>query len=111
MLVAGPVPGPIDDEQRFARVGQREDQRVIAPLAIVVDVHALLALAGGFDHRAVGIDDRFVEERLGLLPPDLQPRGVEHSLQADRCAAMSKRRQKSPAVVGSGMRRAPRALR
>ena len=46
------------------------------------DVHALLALAGGFDHRAVSFDDGFVEERLGLLPPDFQPHGVEHVLQA-----------------------------
>ena len=83
LLVAGPIAAAIDHEQRLARVGQREDQRMIAPLALVVDVHALLALAGGFDHRAVGVEDGFLEERLRLLPPDLQPRGVEDRLQAE----------------------------
>ena len=64
LLVAGPIAAAVDHEQRLARVGQREDQRVITPLALVVDVHALLALAGGLDHRAVGVEDRLVEERL-----------------------------------------------
>ena len=63
--MAGPVAGAVDHDTAFAGVGQRDDQRVIAPLALVGDVHALLALAGGFDHRAVGVDDGFVEERSG----------------------------------------------
>ena len=83
LLVAGPVAAAIDHAQRLARVGQRKDQRMITPLALVIDVHALLALAGGLHHRAVGVDDGFLEERLGLLPPDLQPRGVEDRLQAE----------------------------
>ena len=82
LLVAGPVAGPIDHVQRLARVGQGNHQRMITPLALVVDLHALLALAGGLDHRAVGVDNGFLEERRGLLPPDLQPRGIEHLLQA-----------------------------
>ena len=81
VLVAGTVPRPIDDKQRFTRIGQRENQRVIAPLSLVADVHALLALARRFHHRAIGIDNRFLEERLRLHLPDLKPCGVEHVLQ------------------------------
>ena len=55
---------------------------MIAPLALVVDVHALLALAAGLDHRPVAIEDGFGEERGSLLPPDLQTGLVEDLLQA-----------------------------
>ena len=81
LFVAGPIAAAIDNEQRLARVGQREHQRMIAPLAFVVDVHALFALAAGLDHRAVGLQDRLVEERRRLLPPDLQADRVEDRLQ------------------------------
>ena len=54
---------------------------MIAPLALVVDVHALFALAAGLDHRAIGLDDGFVEKGVRLLTPDLPPRGVEDFLQ------------------------------
>ena len=81
--MAGPVAAAIDHVQRLAGVGQREDQRVIPPLALVVDVHPLLALAGGLDHRAVGVEDRLLEERLRLPTPDPKPRGVEDFLQAE----------------------------
>ncbi len=56
---------------------------MVAPLAFVVDIHALFALAGGLGHRAVGVEDGFREECFGLLPPDLQPRSVEDRLQAE----------------------------
>ena len=56
--MARSVAAAIDYKQRLARVGQREDQSVIPPLAFVVDVRALLALAGSFDHRAVAVHDR-----------------------------------------------------
>ena len=61
---------------------------MIAPLALVVDIHALLALAGGLDHRAVGLDDRFLEEGVRLLTPDLPPRGIEDFLQKVDVAAV-----------------------
>jgi hypothetical protein len=35
----------------------------MAPLTCVVDVHTLLALAGGFGHRAVGVENGFRKER------------------------------------------------
>ena len=50
---------------------------MVAPLAFVIDVDALFALAAGFDHRPVGVDDRFLEEGRRLLAPHLPPRGVE----------------------------------
>ncbi len=45
---------------------------MIAPGAIVGDVHAFFALAGGFDEGAIAVEDGFVEE-LGRLPlPDFE---------------------------------------
>ncbi len=43
------------------------DQRMIAPLAFVVDVDAFLALAVGGHHRAVHVKSALVEKRLRLL--------------------------------------------
>ena len=79
-------------------------------MAFVIDVHALLALARGFHHRAIGVEDRFLEKRLGLLRQTFS-RVALNTCCKRKMSAVSKRRQKSPAVVGSGMRRAPRASR
>src|SRR5512135_288735 len=46
---------------------------MVAPGAVVGDVHALLAPAVTRGDRAVGIDEGFLEELLGLLLPDPQP--------------------------------------
>ena len=73
LLVRGAVAAAVDQEQRLGGVGQRDDQRVIAPGAVVGDVHALLALGVGGDERAVGVEERLVEEVGGLLAPDPQP--------------------------------------
>ena len=64
------IAGTIDDAQQFAGVGQGDDQGMITPGAVVGDVHALLALAGGGHQRAVGIEDGLVKETVGLLLPD-----------------------------------------
>src|SRR5208283_1822676 len=40
LLMAGPVAATVDHEQRFARVSQGKHQGMIAPLALVIDVHA-----------------------------------------------------------------------
>ena len=45
--MAGPVAAAVYHEQRFARFGQRRHQGMIAPLALVVDVQAFLALTDG----------------------------------------------------------------
>ena len=50
---------------------------VIAPGAVVGDVHALLALAGGLDQGAVHVEEGLVEEGRGLAGPDLQARVVD----------------------------------
>ncbi len=43
---------------------------MVAPVALVADVHALLALAGGGNESAIGIDTRWLlEERRRLLLP------------------------------------------
>ena len=77
VLVRGPVAAPVDQVQRLGGVGQRDDQRVIAPRPVVGDVHALLAPAVGGGERPVGVDERLVEEVLGLLLPGPQPGLVE----------------------------------
>ena len=77
VLVRGAVAAAVDQEQRLGGVGQRDDQRVVAPLPLVGDVHALLAPAVGGGQRAVGVDERLVEEVVGLLLPGPEPGLVE----------------------------------
>ncbi len=43
---------------------------MVSPLSLVVDVDALLALTSRLDHRAVGLNDGFVEKLVRLLLPD-----------------------------------------
>ena len=50
---------------------------MIAPGAVVADVHADFALAGGLGHRTVHVDLGAVEEVVGLSCPDLQARVVD----------------------------------
>ena len=51
----------------------------------MADVHALLALAGGLDQKAVHVEDGAVEEGVGLLGPDAPTHLVHGVLQpADR---------------------------
>ena len=59
----GRLPLRLTRIQRFLRVGQRDDQRVIAPHAVIGDVHPFLALPGRLGQRAVRVDDGFVEKR------------------------------------------------
>ena len=77
VLVRGPVAAAVDQEQRLGGVGQRDDQRVVAPHPVVGDVHPLLAPAVGGGERPVGVDERLVEEGVGLLLPGPQPGLVE----------------------------------
>ena len=62
-LVRGPVAAAIDQVERLGGVGQRDQQRVITPGAVVGDVDALLALGVGADEGAVDVEDGLVEER------------------------------------------------
>src|SRR5437660_12143691 len=54
---------------------------MIAPGAVVSDVHALLTLAGRFHQSPVHINRGQLEERVGLLLPDALADLVEDSLQ------------------------------
>ena len=76
-LTARAVAAPIDQIQRLARVGQGKQQRMIAPEALVRDIHPLLALARRLGNRAVGLQDGLPKEGLGLLLPDLLPNAID----------------------------------
>ena len=65
----------------FARVGQGDDEGMIAPGAVIGDVHAFFALTGGGDERAVGIEDGLVKEVGGLMLPDTDAHVVVDVLQ------------------------------
>ena len=84
---------------------------MIAPGAVVADINTLLAFGVGPNEGAIGVEDRFLEELGGLLGPDPQPGLIDGVHQRSRTWGSEKRRQKSPAVVGSGIRSAPKALR
>ena len=64
-FVGGTIAGAIDEAQHLAGVGQADDQGMIAPGAVVGDVHALFAFGGGGHQGAVGIEDGLIEERAG----------------------------------------------
>ena len=81
VLVRGPVAAAVDQEQRLGGVGQRDHQRVVAPHPVVRDIHPLLAPAVAGGERAVGVDERLVEEVLGLLLPGPEPGLVEDGHQ------------------------------
>jgi hypothetical protein len=72
VFVRGPVPRAIDKAQHFGGVGQRYDQGMIAPGPVIGNVHALLALTGGLGQGAVHVEERTVEEGVGLPGPDPQ---------------------------------------
>ena len=79
----GAVAAPIDQVERLAGVGQRDDQDMIAPDSIVADVDALFALGAGADEGAVEIHDRLAEEVGGLLGPDPQPGRIDRLHQGE----------------------------
>jgi len=80
-LVTGTAGRAVDDEQRFLSVGQGHQQGVVAPDAIVGQVHALLALPGRPHQGAIGLDEGVLQEGVGLLLPDLDPLLVDNALQ------------------------------
>jgi hypothetical protein len=50
---------------------------VVAPLPLVGEVDAPLALAAGDHDRTVRVEDRLVAELVRLTAPDLEPRVVD----------------------------------
>ena len=75
------VAGAIDQRHDLAGVGQRDDERMVAPGAVVGDVDALFLLACGCDERAVGIEDGAFEEGGRLPTPHADADVVEDVLQ------------------------------
>jgi len=60
---------------------------MVAPEAVVSDVHALLAFGVGLGDGAISVDDRFIEKLLGLLSPDPQPRFVDAIIKSRTSAS------------------------
>src|ERR1700678_937436 len=75
--MGGTVTAAIDQIEWLRGVGQRDHQGLIAPVAVVVDVDALLALGIGRDHGAVGVEESFLEKVVGLLGPDAEAGTIE----------------------------------
>lgn len=100
MLMARPIAAAVGDEQGLASVGQRDNQRMVAPLSLVVDADACFfspevstwvpsasMIAQSKNSRGCSFQTR---SRTWLKP-----------FISCRISASPKRRQKSPAVVGS----------
>ncbi len=71
-LLRGAVAAAIEQEQWFGGIGQRDQERMVAVLAVVGEVHPLLALGIARHDGAIGVQNRFLEELGGLLGPDPQ---------------------------------------
>jgi hypothetical protein len=69
-LMRRTVARPIDKAHDFAGVGERDEQRMIPPDAIVGDADALFVFGVGGHQGAVRIKDGAVEKVAGLMPPD-----------------------------------------
>jgi hypothetical protein len=75
--MTGAVGGAVVQEQRLLSIGQRHQQGVIAPLAVVGHIHACLADAGRFHNATIGFDNGRLEKRVGVLLPDGQAFAVK----------------------------------
>ena len=69
-VLAGLIPGSIDEPQHFTCFGQGQHEWMITPNSLVAHVHAGFALAGGLHNRAIHIDRRLIEEGILLLLPN-----------------------------------------
>ena len=77
-LVRGPVAAAVDDEERLARVGQRDQERVVSPHALERQVHPLLALPERGHDRPIGVDPCGLLRQVTSAPlPDRQARLVD----------------------------------
>src|SRR5271154_1172644 len=80
-FMGGTIAAAINDAQGFAGIGQGNHEGVITPGAVIGDIHALFALAGCGNQRAVGIDDCLLEKGCGLMFPDADANVVINVLQ------------------------------
>ena len=67
----GAVARAVDGIEHFAPLGQRHDQRRVAPLPVVADLHPFLAFAASGGNGPIYINLRPLEETRWLLGPDL----------------------------------------
>ena len=77
LFLGGAVAAAIEQVQRLGRIGQRDQQRMVTVLAVVGEVHPLLALGIAGHDAAIGLEDRLGEELRRLLGPDPQPRFID----------------------------------
>ena len=106
----GAVAAAIDQVERLAACWPARRAAGGSPTALVGDVHALLALARGRHHRAVGVDDRLARRTRRAAACHTRSRVSLIASIRISMSDSSKRRQKSPAVVGSGIRWAPKRV-
>ena len=104
LLLRGPVAAAVDQVKRLSGVGQRDQQRMITPGAVVGDVDALLALGVGLDEGAIALDDRLGKELGGLLGPTRSRVSLTASIRVTTSCS-EKRRQKSRRWWGRGSAR------
>ena len=90
----------IEQEQGLRRIGQRDQERMVTPPAVVADVDSLLALGIGLNDGAVGVQDRLIAKRVGLLSPDSQPRFIDGVHQGEDIGL----RREAAAEVAGGRR-------
>ena len=60
----------VEQKQWFGGIGQRDQEWMVAVLAVIGEIHALLALGIARDKGAVGVQNRLFEELGRLLSPD-----------------------------------------
>ena len=82
-LLRRAIAAAIEQEQRLSRIGQRDQERMVAVLAVVGEVHSLFALGVTGHDGAIGVHDRLVEELGRLLRPDPQTDSIEDVHQGD----------------------------
>jgi hypothetical protein len=73
----GPVAGSIDQTEHLPGVAQRYHQGMVAPSAIIGDVHTGFAFAGGRHQGTIEVNQRLLEERRRLPRPEALANLVE----------------------------------
>src|SRR6202789_3255334 len=82
-LLRGAIAATIEQEQRFRRIGQRNQERMVTVLAVVGEIHFLFALGIAGHDGAIGVHDCLVEELGRLLAPDPHAGSIDAVHQAD----------------------------
>ena len=88
----GAVAASVDQVERLGGVGQRDQEGMVAPGAVVGDVDAFLALSICLNKGAIGVQDGLLEKPGRLLGPDPPPRLIDgvhqgHDMRLGEAAA------------------------